>query len=258
MTAIAERTEHTMEQTRERTAGTRVWNVVRLQFANRWNMLVVPWLVLAFIFLINYAIWAIISISSNGDASLKGTEYTGATFFIFVYMMVLAVQAIGLTFPFALGYSVTRRDYYLGTSLAFVLQSAIFTAAYVILSYIEEWTNGWGLGGHMFTAIYFGHGPVWQRVFTVLGTFLFACAVGIFAATIYVRWKTNGLLLAGAFLMLVLLGAVALITLTQSWPAVGAWFVQATSVGVIAWLLLPTAVFGAAGFYILRRATPKN
>lgn len=258
MTAIAERTEYAMEQTRETSTSTRVWNVVRLQFANRWNMLVVPWLVLAFIFLINYAIWAIITISSNGDASLKGTEYTGATFFIFVYMMVVAVQAINVTFPFALGYSVTRRDYYLGTSLAFLLQSAAFTAAYVVFSYIEEWTNGWGLGGHMFTAIYFGHGPLWQRIFTVLGTFLFTCAVGIFAATVYVRWKTNGLLLAGACFMLALLGAVALITLTQSWPAVGAWFAQVATVGVISWLLLPTAVFGVAGFYILRRATPKS
>jgi hypothetical protein len=121
MTAIADRTEYTMEQTRETTARTRVWNVLRLQFANRLNMLAIPWL--AFVFLINYAIWAIVATASNGEASLKGTEYSGSTFWLFAYLMIAAIQAITLTFPFALGMSVTRRDYYLGTALAFALPS---------------------------------------------------------------------------------------------------------------------------------------
>lgn len=258
MTALAERTEYTMEQTRESTARTRVWNVLRLQFANRLNMLAVPWLILIFVFLVNYAIWAIIATASNGTASLEGTEYSGSTFWLFAYLMIAAIQAITLTFPFALGMSVTRRDYYLGTALAFALQSVAFTAAYVILSYIEDWTNGWGLGGHMFTAIYFGQGPIWQRIFTVLSTFLISFAVGLFSATVFVRWKANGLMVAGASFTTLLIAAGALITLTHNWMSVWAWFGSMTSTGVVAWLLAPAAALVVAGFYILRRATPRN
>ncbi|WP_369960707.1 hypothetical protein [Leifsonia sp. EB34] len=50
----------------------------------------------------------------------------------------------------------------------------------------------------------------------------------------------------------------ALITLTGSWPAVGAWFVANEPVGVTAWLLIPTALAALAGFAVLRRATPRT
>jgi hypothetical protein len=55
-----------------------------------------------------------------------------------------------------------------------------------------------------------------------------------------------------------LLGAAALVSLTGAWLAVGEWFVRAQSVGTVAALLIPAALFGVAGFFILRRATPKS
>ncbi|WP_308465577.1 hypothetical protein [Rathayibacter soli] len=258
MTIVAARADGVMPLTGVAGAPRRIWNVVRLQFANRWNMLAIPWLIIAFVFLVNYAIWAIITAASNGEASLDGTQYSGSTLWLFAYLMIAAIQAMTLTFPFALGFSVTRRDYYLGTTLAFVVQSAAFTATYVILSYIEDWTNGWGLGGHMFSAIYFGQGPLAQRIFTVFATFLICFAIGLFAATVFVRWKSNGLILAGACLTIVLLAGAALITFTQSWLSVWAWFGDVGSTGVVAWILVPAALLGVAGFYILRRATPKS
>ena len=57
---------------------------------------------------------------------------------------------------------------------------------------------------------------------------------------------------------LALVGAVALITLTYSWPAVGGWFAAQGVVGGFAWGLIPVAVAAVTGFFILRRATPRN
>jgi hypothetical protein len=46
--------------------------------------------------------------------------------------------------------------------------------------------------------------------------------------------------------------------MTQSWGLVGDWFVTSGPQGVIAWTLIPTALSGLAGYFILSRATPKG
>ena len=129
----------------------------------------------------NLAIWWIIFSAATAERRgrcREGLQYSGASIYIFVYMMVVAIQAMNLTFPFALGYGVTRRDFWLGSSLTFVLLSAMYAIGLTILSIIEEATNGWGLGGRMFTAVYFGDGPWSQRLFIFFVAFLFFFFVG--------------------------------------------------------------------------------
>ena len=244
-----------------RTASTRIWNAARLQFTNAWQSIGLPWLILGVIFLANLAIWLILYASTSGqdraDVS-EGLQYSGATSYIFVYMLVVAIQAISRTFPFALGLSVTRKDFYLGTSVAFVIFSLIYGGGLTLLSYIEEWTGGWGVGGRMFTAVYYGSGPVWQRLFVFIAIFLFFFFVGMACATIYVRWKSTGLLVLGGVFLAIVVAFVALTTWGESWGRVGEWFAISGPVGVVAWTLVPTALAGVVGFFILRRATPKN
>jgi hypothetical protein len=122
-----------------------------------------------------YAIWAILDVSVSMDSgeAVDGTQWSGAATFIFVYMAVVAAQAITVTFPFALGYSVTRREYYLGTSLLFLLVSAGYAVVLAVLAAIEDATGGWGLGGHTFTAIYFGDEGGLIRLFVFFSLFLF-------------------------------------------------------------------------------------
>src|SRR5690554_4877023 len=98
----------------------RVLNVTRLHLTNKFPMMVLPLLILGFIFLVNLLIWLLIRSVAGPESApdvTEGMQFSGASSFIFVYMMVVAVQAVNLTFPFALGYSVTRRDFYLGTSV---------------------------------------------------------------------------------------------------------------------------------------------
>lgn len=255
MTAIT--TTSALAQTPVR-AGTarRIWNVVRLQFANRFGMLVLPWLIFGFIWLVNMVIW--IAIFASTHEQLTGTQYSGATFYIYVYFAILAVQAMNLTFRFALGLSATRRDYYLGTVLAFVLQGLLLTAICTVLSYIEDWTNGYGMGAHMFSNVYFGSGPLWQRLFACFGAFLFCFTLGALSGSVFVRWRANGLYTLGAFVVVIAVAFIATVTLTNSWSGVWAWFAQVGPVGFVGWLMIPAAIAGVLGFFVLRKAAARE
>jgi len=238
----------------------RIASVVKLHLTNPWTTIILPWMIMGFILVANIAIWALIyfnaPVEDRGDVT-EGFGYSGAGTYIFVYMMVVAVQAISVTFPFALGYGVTRRDYYLGTALTFIGLAAMFSIGQTILSVIEEATNGWGVGGRMFTAIYFGDDWL-QRLFIYFTLFLFFFFVGTVAAAIWVRWRANGLIAFFAGLGVLLIGLAALFTLTGTWGAFGNFFATAGFVGSYAWSLVITAIAAIGGFFVLRRATPKS
>ena len=240
----------------------RITAVAKLHFVNLWTVLWVPGIILAIILAMNLAIWWLIlsavSDTTNQADVREGFGYSGAVFYIFVHMMVVAVQAFNLTFPFALGYGVTRRHFYLGSMLAFALLSAFWAVVMTVLSLIEQATDGWGLGGAMFSSIYFGDGAWWQRLFLFFVTFLFFFYIGAGVATLYVRWKAKGLLAFFALLAAALVGGFALIVRTDSWSAVGDWFVTNGTYGVAAWALVPAVLAALAGYFVLQRATPRN
>jgi hypothetical protein len=238
----------------------RILNVVKLNLANPWTTIVLPWIVLGLIFLLNLILWWIIlsSIAPEDRADAQsGFQFSGATTWVFVYMMVVAIQAINLTFPFALGFGVTRRDFWLGSSVTFIALAAMYSTAMTILSIIEDATNGWGFGGRMFTAIYFGENPG-QRLFIFFVAFLFFFFFGAAIATVYVRWRATGVTFFFVALGALLVAGVAVLTLTRNWQIIGDFFVGAGLVGSFAWSLVITAISAVVGFVILRKATPKN
>ncbi|QYH36598.1 ABC transporter permease [Salinibacterium sp. M195] len=238
----------------------RITNVAKLHFANPWTTLGLPWIILGVIFAGSLTIWWLIYSALSPEqrvGALQGTEFGGSSFFIFIYMMVVAIQAISITFPFALGYGVTRRDYYLGSALAFVVLAVIYTTGLAILAAIEKATNGWGMGGTMFAPIYFG-GSVPERTFVQFVLFLFFLFFGSAIAAVWVRWKATGVTVFFIIVGALLVGLIALATFTDSWFAVGDTFVDLGVIGVASWSLVLTAISAIAGFFLLRRATPRN
>lgn len=242
------------------TGWSRIAAVVRLHFTNPWTVIILPWLILVAILLLNMAIWWLIFRNVPAPELAKtqeGVQFSGAISYAFVYMMVVAVQAINSYFPFALGYSVTRRNYYLGTALTFVALSVFYAIGLSIFALIEEATNGWWLGGTMFTAVYFGEDPL-QRLFIFFTILMFFFFIGSAVAAAYVRWKAMGMIVFFTGLAFALVGVGAIITLTESWQQVGAWFAANGLLGTFAWTLVPTAIAAITGYFILRRATPKS
>jgi hypothetical protein len=245
-------------------SGSRIVPIARLHVVNRVQIFLVPAMILLFILLVNIVIWWLIARSvtdpvDRADA-LDGLQWSGASFYVFVYAVVIGAQAVGFVFPYALGMSVTRRDFWLGSALAFVGLAALYGAFMTVFAVIEQATGGWGLGGRMFTVLYFGGEDAswYERFGLFFAAFLFCFFVGAVVATIYQRWRVNGMLVFFAALTLLLLGGAALITLTESWPAVGAWFAATGAGGVVAWSLLVTAVSAVVGFLLIRRSTPRG
>ena len=243
-----------------RTGWSHITSVMRLQFTNPWTVIILPWLILVAILLLNIAIWWMIFSNVSGESLVnarEGTQYSGAISYGFVYMFVVAVQAVNGYFPFALGYGVTRRNYYLGTALSFVGLSLFYSLGFTLFSFIEDLTNGWWVGGTMFTAVYFGENPL-QRLFIFFAILMFFFFIGSAVAAAYVRWKALGMIVFFVGLPFLLVAIAGIATLTDGWPAIGAWFEGNGLVGTFAWSLVPTAIAAITGYFILSKATPKS
>ena len=237
----------------------RIVNVARLLFVNKMTMIGMPWMIMGIIFFASLSIWWLISYGlNNGNTSNNRDVFLGSASFLVVYMLVVAVQAINLTFPFAQGYSVTRRDFYLSSSLAFIGLSVGYAIAVTALGQIERATNGWGLEGRMFDYASLGNLNLAETLYVTFIAFLFFFFLGAAVASMYVRWRMYGLIGFFAGLLLLAIGSIALATLTNSWGLVGNWFVVTGVVGFASWALVPTALAAISGFSILRRATPRN
>lgn len=244
--------------------GRRLWNVMRLHAANPFTILLTPLMVLGLVLLANIVIWWVVAVLTSGDTQAvssvsRGMQYGGASMWTFVYMMVVAIQAMNLTFQSALGFGSTRHDFALGTALTFVVLSVFYALVYAALAAIEIATNGWGLGGSMFSGFYLGPDDPWGlRLFNTFAAFMFFFLIGSLFGAIYVRFRTQGLVLFFAVLTLALIGATVLFTLTGSWPAVGRFFVTLGFAGSYALALGVGLVAGVAGYLVLRRATARS
>ncbi len=238
----------------------RIVNVAKLHLVDKGQIIVVPWLVMAFIFALMIAITGIVRMSlAPGELTdvADGFQFSGGTSFLFIYMMVIAVMAINRTFPLAQGYSVTRRDFYLGSSLAFLGLSAGYAAASTLLGWIEQITQGWGMNVTLFAPVHFP-ADAQQRLYLFFLLFLFFFFVGAATASVYVRWALNGMLVFYASVFLLLAGAIFLTTLSSGWPAVAGWLASSSVIALASWTLVPTTFAAITGYLILRRATPNN
>ncbi|WP_084130379.1 hypothetical protein [Demequina sp. NBRC 110055] len=241
-------------------APTRIWNVVRLHVANPMPTLVLPWLITFIVFAGNLAIWLMVVQAAGGMENLEAGafQYSGGISWIIVFMMVVAVQTMNLTFPFALGFAVTRRDFYLGSALYFVLLSLLYATGLTVLAAIESATDGWGMDAAFFAPYGMYDEPLAVLWFAYFGLMLLFFFLGAAVATVWVRWKAYGLYAFFIGLAAVLIGAAWVITTTESWGDVGQFFVTTSPAALVAWTLPLTVVSAVVGFLFLRRATPKS
>ena len=240
----------------------RILNVARLNTANPMTLIVLPWAIMGLILLINIVIWSLLAYTlspAEYEKAQWGFQWSGASLWVFVYMLIAGIQAMSITFPFALGYGVTRRDFYLGSSLAFVIVSVMYAVGMTILAAIEKATNGWGLGGRMFTSIYFGGADAqwYERFWIFLCYLLLAFFVGTVFAAVWVRWKGYGITVAFILLTLLVLGLVVIGAFSGIGEDFFAVVAQLATTQLATWSLAITAVSGLIGFALLRRATPR-
>jgi len=245
----------------ERPAATRIWNVVRLHLVDSRTYIGIPWLIVGIAFVITVFISQIIGFTTGEMGSpdaIAGMRYSWAVLSPQWYLMIVAVQAVAFGFPFALGFGVTRRDFYLGTWLLFVLISAANGLAFTVLTQVEKITDGWWIHAYMFNALWLGIDGWLVDFFSFFVMQLLVLSLGASVATVYMRWRMPGMVVFWSSFALLIVGSIALITFTSSWPAVSVWFASQGIAGIFGWLLIPAVVSGLGGYLALRRSTPTN
>lgn len=232
-----------------------VWRVVRLHLVAPSVFIGIPWLIVGSAFAISVAISALIT--ANGGTT-DGQRYSWAVLSPQWYLVVVGVQAVGMTFPFALGFGVTRREFWLGTSALFALLSLANAAAFTILVQLEKATGGWWVGTHMFDSLWYGVDSWWVDFFSTFALQMLVFFLGAAATTIYMRWRIMGMLVVGIAFAVLLLGAAVVVTATDGWLDLFTWIGGLSIVQLFSGVLIAALACAVGGYLVIRRATPRS
>jgi hypothetical protein len=229
----------------------RIAAIARLQTRGRRDALVWPVLIMTIAFVANLAVFASIADYTQDQ------PVTGALASIYFVSLAFGTVAVTQHFPFALGMSVTRREFTAGMALFVAAQTILYSLLLVALQAVEDATDGWGLRLRFFGLTLFDHYPPPVQFIMYAVPLLAMTLIGTTAGALYLRWRVNGLLTATAALILLLGGTAALIGLWSAWPEVGHWLTHTSPVALLAgWPLLLVTALAAGSWLALRRATP--
>ncbi|GAA4536108.1 hypothetical protein [Pseudonocardia xishanensis] len=223
----------------------------RIHLVNLPLSLGMPWLILGSAFVVNLIIFGMIPMDP-GDA-----RTTGGIMSIYIFALIAHILSVTQTFPFALGLSVTRRDFFAGLSLVIAAEAGLQGLVLTVLRAIESATNGWGID-----MTFFGVPVLVQEnwflqwvLYTV--PFLALSYLAVLAGTVYKRFGQAGMWLAIIGVVLVGGAAAVLLTWSQSWGAVGRFLVETPPLALVAgYPAILAVLFAGLGRLLLRRATP--
>ncbi|MEW2591301.1 ABC transporter permease [Micromonospora aurantiaca] len=228
---------------------TRILDVARMHTIAWIGQLAWPWGIMAISLGVNLLIFASI------DEAAPGKNTTGGLASLYIVCAIVAAASISQVFPFALGMGVTRRTFYLATMLVNVVQAVVYGVLLYLLNLIEGATGGFGIELRFFRIPYIDvdNGLLQIAVYAV--PFLFLNFVSIFVAVWYVRFGMNGLLGAGAALILVT-GLLVALVIWQDWfGGIWEWLSSQHQASLlVGWPALVAAVAALGGMAAIRRA----
>ena len=211
----------------------------------------IPWLVVSISFAINVAIWALTPAGADDGG------FTGGILALYITVLVVYVQSVTQLLPFAMGISISRRAFYLGTALVVVGQSLLYGIALAVLVAIENATGGWGSGLSFWAPGPFEVDNPFLQVLTSGAPLLAFAFIGVGMGVVHKRWGQAGTwgLIVGT--MVVFGGLAILITWLEAWGSIGAWFADQSlvtlTVGLPAAMGLIAALVAYPG---IRRVVP--
>jgi hypothetical protein len=223
----------------------------RIQMVNKGLSLGMPWAILGSAFLVNLVIWAMIPESPNEP------RITGGVMSIYIFVLIGQAFTVVQWFPFALGLSVTRRDFLLGTFGLTVVEAFGQGLVLTLLRAVEELTGGWGIDLTFFGVPYLVQDDWFLQWLVYSMPFLGLAALGLLAGSVYKRFGQTGMWIATIVVILVGgLGAV-LLTWQNWWPAFGSFLAGIPPLTALAAVpAIVAVVLGGITYLLLRRATP--
>ena len=233
-----------------------IWRIVRLHTVNPSIFFLVPAMILGGAWAITMII-ALILAGAGVPMENTAFEYSWAVLSPQWYLIVVGVQAVSYTFPFALGFGATRRDYWIGTSIMFVLASLLFAIAIATLLLVERATGGWWVGAGMFDALWYVGADWFTAFYTTFALQLLVLFIGAGVTTVFMRWRMRGMMIVLFGGVAVILAIIAVLTFSESWESLGQWLSSIGIIGVFTLVLAKALAWAVAGFLVIRRATPR-
>ena len=192
-----------------------VLRIVRLHFVDRLQMVWVPIIMLASVAAVCVVIFLLLVAltPATGEEIAEGFRYNQAALWSWPgFIVTIGVYAYARTMPFAIGMmGSTRRHYWAGTALWIVVQSAYLSALMGAFLLLEQATGHWFTGARMFDVYALGDGDLGATLLISFAITLACLSVGAGLAAVYLRWGQYGVMAGIAGLLVVILGALALV-----------------------------------------------
>jgi len=220
--------------------------ILKMHYKDKWFWLFMPWIILLSSFLVNLVI----------AIFMQEPMYTGGLVSIFIYMFVIGIIILVQTFPFALGLSLRRTDYFFGTSLMAVVTSAGFSLLLFLLSIVEtQFTPGWGVQLHYFHLPYLNDGTVLEQLWIYFMIMLHMFYWGFVISSIFRRFGRSGLFIFAAVMFILYSVAGLLMTYYQWWVDLFNWLASHTAFELALWSMPLTVLYALLSFWMLRKST---
>ncbi len=225
----------------------RIASVMNIHFKDRWTWLIVPWgFVLCTSFLVNLII----------SFFLRDPLYSGGISSIYVFALVAGILILPHTFPFVIGFSVRRTDYFLGSTAAAAVNNAIIALVLVLLAMVERhWTNGWGTDLHFFHLPYVHDGSPAEQLAMSFAVLMHLFFLGFVISSVHRRFGAVGLYTLFTALLVILTVAGFLCTYYGWWRDIFEWLANHSAFQLAMWTVPVTALYAVASYRLLRKAT---
>ncbi|WP_380163928.1 hypothetical protein [Kroppenstedtia sanguinis] len=221
--------------------------VIRIYVKDKWSWFLFPWMILLFSFGIN-----LFTAFLTGG---KEDVYTGGIVAIYIYMLIAGIVTLMQTFPFVLSFSMRRTDFFLGTTTAVILVSAVTTILLYLLSLLEEMTDAWGLKLHFFYLPYLNDGAPWEQMWIYFVALVHMFFLGFVITSIYKRYDTRILNIFFGALFLLFSASGILATYYGWWGNLFHWVIHHTAFDLSMWAFGATVIYMIVSYLLLRRAT---
>ncbi|MFD1675459.1 hypothetical protein [Alicyclobacillus fodiniaquatilis] len=223
----------------------RTMSIVKLHFKSRLLLFFLPWFITLFSFFINLILCFII----------HSQTYSGSVATVYLYMLIIGIFFLRGAFPFAIGFSVRRTDFFVGTAMTILIINAVNALILSLLSLIENLTDSWGVNLHFFHLPYLDASPAIGQFWIDFVILLHLCFLGWLISSLFQRFGRGGLLIFFAALFIFCSVAAILCTYFNKWIPIFTWFFHHSALQLSWWLIPAIVVYGIVTYLLLRRAT---
>lgn len=223
----------------------RVQGIMKMHLRDKWTWCFIPAIVLFSSFIINITIGFFV----------EEPIYTGGLLSLFIFTMITGIITLFQSFPFALGLSIRRTDYFWGTLVVISLISALMAVSLLLLSFLETSTGSWGVDVHYFHLPYLNDGTIAEQFIIYFASLLFFFFLGFFISSIYRRFGRIGFFTFCLSFLLLSTICAFLLTYNQWWMDIFQWIAQHTAFQLAVWSLPATAITASLSYLLLRKST---